>query len=221
MIFEEDALFYPDGMRALMILALALAGAAVATPAVAQGSKPSGEIHRDPKGVSPYHQELAKGRKAVQAKNLDGAASAFESAIAKDPTQMHGYLLLAQVHLAKGDLDGALETAEKGRSKAGSDDVKSKLLFLRSDLLERKHNSAPGADNAPGSPLDAIAKKWEEAKVGWADYSAFLTSLSGGAEDHRASAEERVKRIEDRVKRDNDYAAVRKRILDGEKDLGK
>ncbi|HZO16655.1 MAG TPA: tetratricopeptide repeat protein [Polyangiaceae bacterium] len=177
------------------------------------------EVRRDPrglKGISPYNEELAKGRKAIQSKNLDAAAGAFQKAIAKDPKKAHGYLLLAQVQLEKGDVDAALKTAEDGRSKAGSDAVVAQLGFLRASLLERKNNSAPGADNAPGAALDGIAKKWQEPKTGWSDYATLAASKPGAA-DYRPSAEERIKQIDARVKRDNDYAAVRKRIQEDEK----
>jgi hypothetical protein len=175
----------------------------------------AGAAYADNKGGA-YNDALTKGHKAVQKKDYDLAMTTFQAAIAKEPGQARAYLLLAQVQLEKGNLDAAIQTAEEGKGKAGSDTVQSQLAFLRADLSERKNNSAPGSDNAPGSLLDAIAKKWQEVKSRWSDYATLVASKTG-APDYRASADERNKKIDDRVKRDNDYAAVRKRIVEGEK----
>jgi hypothetical protein len=196
--------------------------ALTAAPAVAQDAGGS-EIRRDPKGIkgiSPYNEDLAKGRKAFQDKNYDGAIAAFKDAIGKDGERMDAYLLMAQAQLAKGAVDDAVKSADDGRSKAGTEPVQAKMIFFRAEASERKSNTGPGVDNAPGSPLAAIAKKWQQVKTVWTEYSGFVDGREK-VQGYKASSDDRALKVDARVKRDNDFAVVRKRIVDNEKERAK
>jgi hypothetical protein len=179
-------------------------------------------VRRDPqgvKGISPYNEELAKGRKAASEKNWDAAVNAFSGAIAVDGNQAAAYLLKAQVQLEKGELDAALSTAQEGRGKQGSEDVQSKLVFLLADVQERKANTAPGADFAPEGTTwkDTLTAKWAKVTEAWSSYVGLLGTATK-APDYRASADERKKQVDARVTRDKDYGDVRARVLKNEKE---
>jgi hypothetical protein len=214
------------------VLALALS-TSFTTPAQAQaksaqakGAQPAkagkaagGAVKRDPngiKGISPYMEEIAKGRDAFKAKDHSGAIRAFQAAISKDGDRQLGYYMLAQTQLDKGDLDDAVATVEEGSAKKGTEAVQAKMSFLKSELMERKANSKPGEDNAPGSALEAIGTKWQGVKSAWRAYADFVAAHDG-APNYGASASDRQKKIDERVKRDNDFAAVRVRIAADEK----
>lgn len=203
-------------------LVLGLLMGLVTTSAVAQAAG-GGEVRRDPKGqtgISPYMEEIAKGRTAFKAKDNPGAIRAFQAAISKDGDRMLGYLLLAQAQLAKDATDDALESATEGENKKDTDAVQAKMGFLRAELMERKTNSKPGEDNAPGSALETIGKKWDTVKSLWGAYVDYVAAHDK-APNYTASAVDRKSKVDARVKRDNDYAAVRKRIVEGEKDASK
>jgi hypothetical protein len=194
------------------------------SPAPSQVKKPApptsgakARVRRDPngiKGISPYMEELAKGRRAFAANDLPGAIAAFDAAITKDKERLLAYLLKAQAQLATGDLEAAHATAATGRTKQGSEAEQSKLLLLSAELDERRANSKPGADNEPGT-LDKLEQKWAAVKEAWGRYLAFVAAHPQ-VPDHRATAEERQSKIDARVQRDKDYSAVKKRIAENE-----
>ena len=207
------------------LAAIVLAGATVST-AAAQPKDPApkeaAEVRRDPagtKGISPYMEDIAKGRDAFQKQDPAAAIAAFDAAIAKDPDRLLGYLLKAQVQLTKDDLDGAIATAATGRTKKGTENEQSKLLFLSAELDERKANSKPGVENEV-SALERLKLKWDAVKEAWDRYVTYLEEHPG-APDYKASAEERKAQIDARVKRDADYAHVKKRIADNQAELDK
>jgi hypothetical protein len=208
-------------MRIRTAMAVAAVVAALAPSASAQ-PKPGAEVRRDPagtKGISPYMEELAKGRTAFQRKDTAAAIAAFDAAIAKDPERLLGYLLKAQAQLAKGDLDGAFSTAAVGRTKNGTEPEQGKLLFLSAELEERKANTKPGEENEV-SALERLKLKWDTVKDAWARYVTHQNGHPAGP-DFKASAEERQLKIDARVKRDADYAQVKKRIADNQADIDK
>jgi hypothetical protein len=220
-------------MRARIVLSaltLALVTTAAAeaqdkqAPAKKEGEVKAGAdgVRRDPqgvKGISPYAEELAKGRKAASEKNWDVAANSFAGAIAVDGKQAAAYLLKAQVHVEKGEIDVALATAQEGRGKQGNEEVQSKLAFLVADLQERKADTAPGSDWAAEGVAwkETLTAKWEAVKGAWATYTGILGTASK-APDYRASADERKKQADARVQRDKDYGDVRTRAAKNEKE---
>jgi hypothetical protein len=168
------------------------AAATVPAPAPAAGGK---AVRRDPEGktgISPYSEAVLKGQNSFIARDFPGAVTGFQEAIKLDPGAMLGFYLLGEAQLEAGKLDEAEAAWTAGLNKKGSDDLNARLLFLMADLRERQKN-------------------WQVAKDAWAAYSAFLTSHPQ-AKGYPATAEERQKRIDQRVKDEKDYGVVRDRI---------
>ena len=186
-------------MRKLM-LALALTFVA---PAGAWAQDKDDKVKRDPKGVkgiSPYREDLAKGREAFADGDHDGAMESFEAAIAKDGERNIGYLLKAQVQLSKGDLASATKTAETAQNKAGTEEDTAKVLFFVADLKER--NAAPASTEEKKSKLsEALLSTWEKVKENWTTYASYLADHTR-VPDYKASADERKKQVDARVKRE-------------------
>ena len=205
--------------RLLTILALSL----LATPAAAQD-----EIKRDPdglKGISPYNEDLAAGRKAYESGDNPAAITHFDAAIGKADNKMYGYLLKAQAQLANGDLNAALSTAETARSKEGTEEQHAKVTFLLADLQERKADVPPsevtkGQSTEKTGLGETLKSAWERVKDAWNAYSAYVSEHSR-VPDYKASAEDRKKKIDERIKRDKDYGEVRARIIKNEEDARK
>lgn len=201
-------------MRKLLV-AGSLALSLIAAPAFGQedAGDEAATVKRDPKGVkgiSPYREKLATGRTAFANGQNDGAIEAFDAAIAEDGAAMMAYLLKAQVQLAKGDLAGAMKTAETAKSKRGNEQTTAKLLFFMADLDERK--AAPGSTEEKQSKLsEALKSTWDKVKEGWSAYAAYLTSHTT-VPDYKATADERKKQVDARVKRDESFGAVAERI---------
>lgn len=163
---------------------------AAAAPAAAAGGP-----RRDPegkKGISPYMEAVARGQNAFVARDFAGAVTAFQDAIKGDPQQMLGFYLLGEAQLEAGKPEEAEAAWTTGLSKKGPDDLNARLLFIMADLRERQKN-------------------WQGAKDAWAAYTAFLTSHPQ-AKGYAATADERIKRIDQRMKDEKDYAAVKDRI---------
>lgn len=193
---------------------VATLGVADAWAADGKGTAPGPDgIRRDPagqKGISPYNEQLAKGRKAFEDQDLDGAIAAFQQAIALDAEPMLGHILLGQAQWAKGDRAGAAKATQEGRQAAGTEAEQSKLLFLDAEVVERS------AEDAQEGPEDDPETTWKPPQDAWSGYAAFVAGHTS-ALDYRASATERVKQIDARIKREKDYAIVRKRIADNAK----
>jgi TolA-binding protein len=165
-----------------------------AAPASTVG--PSGKpIRRDPEGrsgISPYQEAVVKGQGAYAARDFPGAVVGFQDAIKLDPTAMLGFYLLGEAQLEAGKPDEAEAAWTSGLSKKGSEDLNSRILFVLADLKERQKN-------------------WTGAKDAWAAYQAFLTSHTT-VKGYAATAEDRIKRIDQRIKDEKDYGAVKERI---------
>ena len=166
----------------------------VAAPASSVG--PTGKpIRRDPEGrsgIAPYQEAVVKGQGAFAARDFPGAVVAFQDAIKLDPTAMLGFYLLGEAQLEAGKPDEAEAAWTSGLSKKGSEDLNGRILFVLADLRERQ-------------------KSWQGAKDAWAAYQAFLTSHTT-VKGYAATAEDRIKRIDQRIKDEKDYGAVKERI---------
>lgn len=182
-------------LSSLVVAAMALgnASASAETPkTAAAGSK---EVRKDPegkRGISPYAEAIAKGEAAYVARDLPGAITSFQDAIKLDTEKMLGFFRLGEAQLESGKPDEADGTWTTALGKKGTDDLNAKLLFVIADLRERQH-------------------KWQAAKDAWAAYSAFLqnhTKVNG----YPATATERTKQADRRMKDEVDYAAVKDRI---------
>ena len=182
-------------LSSLVVAAMALgnASASAETPkTAAAGPK---EVRKDPegkRGISPYAEAIAKGEGAYVARDLPGAITAFQDAIKLDTEKMLGFFRLGEAQLETGKPDEADSTWTTALGKKGTDDLNAKLLFVIADLRERQH-------------------KWQAAKDAWAAYSAFLqnhTKVNG----YPATATERTKQADRRMKDEVDYGAVKDRI---------
>ena len=190
-------------LSSLVVVAMALGNASVSaeTPKTAAGPK---EARKDPegkRGISPYAEAIARGEGAYVARDLPGAITAFQDAIKLDTEKMLGFFRLGEAQLESGKPDDADSTWQTALGKKGTDDLNAKLLFVIADLRERQH-------------------KWQAAKDAWASYSAFLqnhTKVVG----YPATATERTKQADRRMKDEVDYGAVKDRIAKRELERSK
>lgn len=160
-----------------------------------QGDADKSGVRKDPEGktgVSPYMEAIAKGERAFVAKDMEGARAGFQEAVQLDPAKTLGFFRLAETELATGKLDDAAATLTTAQAKKGSPDLQAKVLFLAAEVLERQ-------------------KKWAEAKDAWGKYAKFLEENTKAA-GYAATASERQKQIDRRVKDEADYGAVKDRI---------
>ena len=182
-------------LSSLVVAAVALgnASASAETPkTAAAGSK---EVRKDPegkRGISPYAEAIAKGEGAYVARDLPGAITSFQDAIKLDTEKRLGFFRLGEAQLESGKPDEADSTWATALGKKGTDDLNAKLLFVIADLRERQH-------------------KWQAAKDAWAAYSAFLQNHAK-VNGYPATATERTKQADRRMKDEVDYGAVKDRI---------
>ena len=182
-----------------------LVASALALGSILANADPKGkEIRRDPdnkKGISPYMELVVKGQASFVARDLPGAISTFQDAIKLKPDEMLAFYRLGEAEQESGKLDDADKAWEAALSKKCSqgcdavntpDNVKGKVLFAIAGLRERQ-------------------QKWPAAKDAWQAYAAFL---EGNAKVHGfpATAVDRIKMIDRRVKLEADYGKVKERI---------
>ncbi|MBI4950939.1 MAG: tetratricopeptide repeat protein [Myxococcales bacterium] len=184
---------------------------ALAQPAPAPAPA-AGEVRRDPAGVtgiSPLHEAIAQGIKAVQDKNSDVAIQAFGEAVKIDGTSMTARLMLAQTRMMRGELTGAREALEAAASSQGNDVAKANRLLLLGDVAEREGR---GVKVDEKTTVDDRVKRWDKSGEAWTALSAAFPMLDA----HRKTAEERKKQVAARQQREKDLEGVRARIRKGE-----
>jgi tetratricopeptide (TPR) repeat protein len=153
------------------------------------------EARKDPegrRGISPYMEQISKGEASFLARDFPGAISAFQEAIKLDTDKMLGFYRLGEAMLQAGKLEDAEAAWQTALGKKGTEDLHARLLMVLADLKER-------------------TKKWPPAKEGWAAYAAFLQNHPK-ASGFPATAIERQKVIDKRVKDEADFAEVKTRI---------
>jgi tetratricopeptide (TPR) repeat protein len=176
--------------------------AAPAAPAAAKPADPKapaatapGQPRRDPNGqtgISPYMEQIKKGEDAYVARDFPGAVAAFQEAIKLDTQKMLGYYRIGEAQLAAGNMAEAEAQWQSALTKTGSDDLRAKVYFVLADLRERQ-------------------QKWAEAKDAWNAYSNYLQA-NPKALGYAATAVDRIKMVDRRVKDEKDYGEVRERI---------
>ncbi|XXX75652.1 tetratricopeptide repeat protein [Sorangium sp. So ce134] len=141
-------------------------------------------------------EQILKGQASFVARDIPGAISAFQEAIKQDPSKMLGFYRLGEAMLESGNAAEAETAWTTALGKKGSEELQAKVLFCLADLRERQKN-------------------WQAAREAWGAYGAYLTSnpKAGG---YPATATERQKQIDRRVKDEKDYAAVKERIVQRE-----
>ncbi len=206
-------------MRYLPSLALATLVGALILPATNASAAEvrkdgKGQIRKDPKGqtgISPYNELLAEGRKAIAADDKAGAVAAFKKAIAAQPDEMYGYLLLAQAELRAGDAATALKTVETVRKKKGTEAVQAKMLLLHANLDEQRANVLPPGHKDAKGVKPTSKDVWDLIKETLSAYKVFVTAHSS-LPNYKATADDRKKKVDERVQREKDYGAVAERI---------
>jgi tetratricopeptide (TPR) repeat protein len=180
-------------LTALVAAAIALGqvSAAADTPK-AEAKKEGRKDPQGKRGISPYMELIAKGEAAFVARDLPGAVTAFQEAIKLDPEKMLGFYRLGEAQLESGKPDEADVTWQAALSKKGPDDLSAKVLFVIADLRERQ-------------------RKWQASKEAWGAYAAFLQSHPKAA-GYPATAAERQKQADRRMKDETDYGTVKERI---------
>ncbi|WP_437277572.1 hypothetical protein WME90_41010 [Sorangium sp. So ce375] len=170
-----------------------------AAPEPAAAPEASSTPRKDPSGhtgISPYTEQVLKGEASFVARDIPGAIAAFQEAIKQDASKMLGFYLLGEAMLESGNMAEAETAWTTAIGKKGPDELQAKVLFCLADLRERQKN-------------------WQAAKEAWGAYSAFLTS-NPKATGYPATAAERQKQIDRRVKDEKDYATVKERIVQRE-----
>lgn len=141
-----------------------------------------------------YADALAKGDKAFVARDFGGASTAFKKATQLRPDEPLAYYRLGEAELALDKLDEAEAAWRSAQSKSAEATLAAKVLFVLADLRERQ-------------------QKWQDAKDAWSAYAAFLEK-NPKAIGYAATAVERQKQIERRVKLEQEYGEVKKRAED-------
>ncbi|MEJ7732360.1 MAG: tetratricopeptide repeat protein [Polyangiaceae bacterium] len=167
-----------------------------ATPLVA-GAQAQNLGRKDFVGLPrPYVETLVKGEAAFGTKDWVGATAAFQEATKLEPSRMIGFYRLGEAQRAAGKLDEAEASWQAALGKQGPDDLEAKVMFVVADLRERQG-------------------KWEAAKTAWQGYATFVNGTKG-ARGYPATATERIKQAERRIKDERDYGAVKERAAQRE-----
>lgn len=141
----------------------------------------------------PYMELIAKGDRAVVARDFDGAIAAYREAIQKDPNNALGHYRIGGAQLLKGDQKEAEAAFVAGLRFVGKDGtLKGKLIFALADLRERQKNN-------------------DEAIGRWKEYSKNAEEMKG-AYVYPATATERIARNEAWKKLQAESAEVKARI---------
>lgn len=149
----------------------------------------------------PYVQAIAKGETAFGSKDWVAATAAFQEATKLEPSRMLAFYRLGEAQRAAGKLDEAEGSWQAALGKKGPDDLKAKVMFVFADLRERQG-------------------KWEAAKTAWQAYATFVNGAQG-ARGYPATATERIKQVERRIKDEKDYGAVKERAAQREAEKAK
>jgi tetratricopeptide (TPR) repeat protein len=159
-------------------------------------AKPPGEPVFDPDNktaISRYNDTILKGNGKYLARDFPGALDIYRSAIPLAPKSALAYYVVAETQLAAGSLPEA--EASLTQAEANSDEknaqLRAKILFLHADVKERQ-------------------KRWDEAKTAWQLYADFATKHAGAG--FAPSAASRLQALDDMLKQEKAYVAVRERI---------
>ena len=152
--------------------------------------------------ISKFMETCTQGNAKFVSRDFPGAIDVYRKAIQLQPTNPLGHYLLGEAQSASGNLTEA-EASWTNADNLGDKDppVKTKLLFVLADLKERQ-------------------KKWDDAKAGWQRYAQYVAAHAdaGGS---AATADARIKAIDDMLKQDKAYDIVRQRIAAEKADAGK
>ncbi len=179
---------------------LPLALALVSVPAYGADKSTSkaaaAETKNDPDNItaiSKYMEIIVKGNGKFVARDFSGALDLYRSAIPLAPKNALGHYVVAEAQIAAGNLPEA--EASLKQAEANTDDrnpgLRAKVLFLTADLRER-------------------LKRWDDAKAAWQAYLEYAQKHAGAG--FAQSATSRIQAIDDMLKQEKAYEAVRQRI---------
>lgn len=159
------------------------------------------------RAISEVADTIAKANRAFEAKNTTQAIDGYKKAVQLDPKNPMGPYLLGEAYLASGNFgeaEAALkQAADMPESNRQSILIHSRALFALADCYEHE-------------------KKWTEAKTAWQAYSENSAKIAAAdAAAYPASAEARIKAIDDIVKLQASYSSVRDKIAADKSDAGK
>ena len=163
-----------------------------AAPAAAQPAAAPANAHE----VTPFQAAINRGAQAFHDRQLDAAAAAFRDAAARDPRSPVPQLLLGAVAQAQGNAANALGAYREAARIA----------------------QAEGDDASRGRALAAIAsvhegqQRWDDARNGWQDYTAFADAHAQST--FPAVGRARTDAIARRASIETEYAPVRERIAE-------
>jgi tetratricopeptide (TPR) repeat protein len=193
----EGVLFVVTMARPSLLLGF-LACVALSSAAQAQDNKPAKAAPKQPtkaaaKDNPPFRDAIAKGDRAVVARDFEAAIAAYREAIQKDPQNALGHYRVGAAQLLKGDQKEAEAAFVAGLRFVGKDGtLKGKLLFALADLRERQKNN-------------------DEAIARWKEYAA-NAEAEKEAITYPATATERLTRNEGWKKLQAESAEVKARI---------
>ena len=150
--------------------------------------------------ISEFMETIALGNTKYISRDFPAAIETYRKAIALQPTQALGHYLLGEAQLATGNVTEAEASFVAADNVADRNPgVKVKVLFCLADVKERQ-------------------KKWDDAKAAWQRYNDYAQAHSD-AGAMPASATARLQAIDEALKQDKVYEAVRARIA-FDKDAG-
>lgn len=183
---------------ALLILGIALDASAQQPASTSDKPKADqqGGVRKDPKGIkgiSPFWEAIKKGDDAFAARDIDGAKAQYQEAIKAEPQNPMGHYRLGEAELMKGNMaDAEADWQSALRFSGQVPTLKAKVLFVLADLRERQ-------------------RQLDQATTAWHAY-ADNAKATPTAKTFPETPPDRIKRIDDWKKLENDYAAVKERI---------
>lgn len=163
------------------------------------------QVPKDPqnqKGISPYWEALKKGDAAYSARDFPAAIAAYKEAVQLEPQNPLGHYRMGQAHLANSEMreaENAYVAALRFSEKQPA--LRAKVLFVIADLRERQ------------ADLSGATERW--------DAYAKHVQASPEAKGYPASAEARKAAVQRWQETQTQYAAVKERILQREREADK
>jgi tetratricopeptide (TPR) repeat protein len=191
------------GLPSLAIVQV-VSAADPAKPKPAPVAAADGGTKYDPdnvRAISRYMDLLSQANAKLVQKDVPGAMELYKQAIPLAPRNPIGHFYLGAAHIASGDFAAAEESYKEaeGLSDDRNANLRGKILFALADIKERQ-------------------KKWQEARDAWQAYTDYAQKHAD-AGTHPQTGASRLQAIDDALKLQKQYVAVRERIA-AEKDGG-
>ncbi|MCU0691870.1 MAG: hypothetical protein MUF54_10750 [Polyangiaceae bacterium] len=165
-------------------------------------SRAAGNTRRDPKGVtgiSPTMERIIEGNAAYLAREFAMAADKYQQAIEQEPRNPLPHYMLGQAFVVQTKLDDAERAVQAALRLAGKNaPLRTKLLLVMADLRERQN-------------------RLDDADAAWKEYATSVGRTAGAA-GHPATPAARQKVIATRKQMQSNYAQVKDRIAQRERE---